>query len=61
MLLNDKLQITSVQNVQKHFQRIRLFFITRDTVPPVDDFQRRISVENVPIGKERPSMTLKTT
>ena len=61
MLLTDKLQITSVQNVQKRFQQIRLFFITRDTVPPVDDFQRGISVENVPIGKGQPSLILKTT
>ena len=61
MLLSNKLQITSVQNVQKHFQQIRLFFITRDMVPPVDDFQRDINVENVPIGRDQPSMTLKLT
>lgn len=59
MLLTEELQITYVQNVLKHFQQIRRFFITRDTAPPVDDFQRDINVGNVLTGREQPSLTLK--
>ena len=61
MLLTDEYQITSVQNVQKHFQQIRRFSTTRDMAPPVDDFQRRINVENVLTGKEQALAILKTT
>ena len=61
MLITNEFQITSVQNVQKHFQLTRRFFTTRDMAPHVGDFQKIINVENVLTGEEQASATFNIT
>ena len=61
MLTTNEFQITSVQNVQKHFQPTRRFFTTPDMAPRVGDFQKIINVENALTGKEQASPKSNTT